>query len=425
MKTNIIRPSIIYNIIIVLGIFISQGQLFAQDREIKDLTEKLVNQVAKSGKKTIAIVDFVDLQGNATELGRYIAEEISVEFSNNDKKIEIIDRTHLKSLMKEHKFSMSGLVDPDTVKKLGKIAGVDAIVTGSVTPFGDNYRITCKVIATDTARIVGGGRIDIAKTQTINNLGTSEISDGQGSTQKEKKSARQDRQEDEMWNAVKDSNNPSLVLDYLSKYPQGTYSNAANALIRKLSQKPATADNVPSQIVSTSQSPIYRIVPVVYGGSKHDDLTRELADAISGVPFAKVEVGGQPRTGERIVSVVVSRLSDRVIDNPDHAGSDMARQFFGGLVDAAMANIPKKLIEANANIAIVVNDNAGGRVSEAAEVTYRTDAKKGSDAARSRAISEALTDASGRLVTRISGGIPSKKAIRVIDDYAKSSAPTE
>jgi hypothetical protein len=65
---------------------------------------------------------------------------------------------------------MSGLVDPNTVKQLSKIAGVDAIVTGTVTPFGDSIRVSVKVIATDTAKIITASNGDIPKTKAIEDL---------------------------------------------------------------------------------------------------------------------------------------------------------------------------------------------------------------------------------------------------------------
>ena len=127
-------------------------------------------------------MDFTDLQGNITELGRFIAEEISADFAMTAKGFEVIDRNHLKTILTEHKLSMSGLVDPNTVKKLGQIAGVDAIITGSVTPFGDSIRISCKVIATDTARMITAAKGDIAKTKAIEELLSRGIDTGQVSS---------------------------------------------------------------------------------------------------------------------------------------------------------------------------------------------------------------------------------------------------
>jgi TolB-like protein len=130
----------------------------------------MADNVAKAGKKRIAVVDFTDLQGNITELGRFIAEELSVDLTMTAKGFEVIDRNHLNRILAEHKLSISGIVDQKTVQKLGQIAGVDAIITGSITPLERSIRVVCKVIATDTARVIGASKGDIAKTKAIEEL---------------------------------------------------------------------------------------------------------------------------------------------------------------------------------------------------------------------------------------------------------------
>jgi TolB-like protein len=142
----------------------------AYENEIRNLSTAMAENIAKAGKKRIAVVDFTDLQGNITELGRFIAEEISVDFTVTAKGFEVIDRNHLNRILAEHKLSVSGIVDQKTVQKLGQIAGVDAIVTGSTTPLENSVRVVCKVIATDTARVIGAAKGDIAKTRAIGEL---------------------------------------------------------------------------------------------------------------------------------------------------------------------------------------------------------------------------------------------------------------
>jgi len=168
-ERHFIRPLFICIMSAIFSISIPQSSL-AYEKEIKRLSSTISENIVKAGKKTIAVTDFVDLQGNVNELGRFIAEELSADLLDVAKGFEVIDRTHLKSILAEHKLSMSGLVDPNTVKKLGQITGAEAIVTGSVTPFGDSIRVSAKVIATDTARVIGAGKGDIAKTKAIEEL---------------------------------------------------------------------------------------------------------------------------------------------------------------------------------------------------------------------------------------------------------------
>jgi TolB-like protein len=142
----------------------------AYEKEIKALSASLAENIITSGKKSVAVVDFADLQGNVTELGRFLSEEFSVALSESGKRFEVMDRAHLNSILKEQKFSLSGLVDPKTVQKIGALAGVECLVTGTLTPFGDSIRIAVKVLDTSTARVIGGSRGDIARTKAIEEL---------------------------------------------------------------------------------------------------------------------------------------------------------------------------------------------------------------------------------------------------------------
>ncbi|MDQ7838693.1 MAG: FlgO family outer membrane protein [Thermodesulfobacteriota bacterium] len=167
-------------IVILPTLLLSNSNItMAYEKEIKSISSTIAASISKSGKKTIAVVDFTDLQGNVTELGRFLAEELSVDLTTVAQGFEVIDRTHLKTILAEHKLSISGLIDPNTVKKLGQIAEVDAIITGSITPFGDSIRATVKVIATDTAKMIGAAKGDIDKTKAIEELLARGIETGQ------------------------------------------------------------------------------------------------------------------------------------------------------------------------------------------------------------------------------------------------------
>ena len=146
------------------------GLCDAQDREIRGLTDKLAESLAQSGKKTVAVVDFTDLQGNVTELGRFLAEEISASLAESVKGIQVVDRTNLEVIIQENRLVHRGIIDPATAKKLGQIAGVDALITGNLTQFGDSVHLSIKILDTDTARIVGATRGDIPKTKAIEEL---------------------------------------------------------------------------------------------------------------------------------------------------------------------------------------------------------------------------------------------------------------
>lgn len=151
----------------------------AQQKEIQTVAEAMAQKISKAGKTSIAVVDFTDLDGNVTQLGRYIAEEMSVALLNAADNFEVVDRTHLKTLLQQHKLSATGLIDPATATKLGKLAGVEALITGTLTPFGDSFRLAVKVLDVNTAKLIGAMSADLPNTETLKTLDNNPISGDQ------------------------------------------------------------------------------------------------------------------------------------------------------------------------------------------------------------------------------------------------------
>jgi TolB-like protein len=144
--------------------------VLAQGPAVSSLSAGLSEIAKRSGRKTIAVVDFTDLQGCVTELGRYMAEDVSVALVNSANGFDVIDRTNLRVLMQEHKLASTGIIDPATARKLGDVIGVDALVTGTIAPLSDSVHVSAKVLDTATAKMLGGITADIPKTKTVEEL---------------------------------------------------------------------------------------------------------------------------------------------------------------------------------------------------------------------------------------------------------------
>ncbi|HET9866497.1 MAG TPA: FlgO family outer membrane protein, partial [Nitrospira sp.] len=114
--------------------------------------------------------DFTDLQSIPTELGRIIAEQVSIGLISTRDGFGVMDRANLNRILAEHRLTAAGLVDPTNAKKLGQFAGVDAIVVGNAIPFTDDVLITMKLIATETAEIVGAVQGRVPLTADIKDL---------------------------------------------------------------------------------------------------------------------------------------------------------------------------------------------------------------------------------------------------------------
>jgi len=140
------------------------------DTELSKLTELLAGQIKDHASKKVTVLDLTDLDGNPSEIGKYIADQMTVAFVMKKHDFAILDRANLKRIMDEHKLTASGLVDPENAKKLGMFAGVDAMIFGKVFPAGNKVNVTATIVTTDTAEIIGAGKASFLADSTIQQL---------------------------------------------------------------------------------------------------------------------------------------------------------------------------------------------------------------------------------------------------------------
>ena len=149
----------------------------SMDEEMTLLKDKLGKQLVAKGRKKVAALDFTDLQGRKNELGRYLAEQLTVELVGAEG-IAVVDRANLKSILDEHKLTEEGLVNPENAKKLGQFAGVDAIIIGNVSVTNDEIVLLTKAISTETAEVVAAARSKFAKNGELAQMMSKTIAPG-------------------------------------------------------------------------------------------------------------------------------------------------------------------------------------------------------------------------------------------------------
>jgi hypothetical protein len=88
-------------------------------------------------------------------------------------KLVVVDRANLDKIREEQGFQLSGEVDDNSAKRIGKLLGAGAIVTGGFVDLGDVYSLTLKAINIETATVAVSYPADIAKSIRIETLLTS------------------------------------------------------------------------------------------------------------------------------------------------------------------------------------------------------------------------------------------------------------
>jgi curli biogenesis system outer membrane secretion channel CsgG len=105
-------------------------------------------------KRRIGVVDFE----NKTKYGEArlgtSASDILITGLAKSGKFIVVERDKMNSIMGEQKLGMSGAIDPGTAAKVGKVLGLNAIVTGAISAFGSSTEGSEYLIAQSKRQVV-------------------------------------------------------------------------------------------------------------------------------------------------------------------------------------------------------------------------------------------------------------------------------
>ena len=92
----------------------------------------------KSSKPRIAVIEFKNKADNQWWYhgGAAAAQDVFVTELVKSGKFRVVEREQLQALMEEKNLTLSGDVDPSTAVKIGKLLGLNYLLTGSVTEYG-------------------------------------------------------------------------------------------------------------------------------------------------------------------------------------------------------------------------------------------------------------------------------------------------
>lgn len=92
----------------------------------------LASFVMAKEKPKVAVVDFKEIASKVSGVGAFAANKVS-DLCSTIKTINVIDRDHLKQILKEQNFSLTGIVENFDQNKVGKISGLNYLIVGDVS----------------------------------------------------------------------------------------------------------------------------------------------------------------------------------------------------------------------------------------------------------------------------------------------------
>ncbi len=111
-------------------------------------------------RKKVAVLDFV-LQGTGYEtdaMGKFVSEWFITALVQEGR-FDVIERGLMKKILEEQKLAMTGIIDQSTASKLGKILGVDFIISGTLLKLNNTMEINSRIIEVESGSILAAENV--------------------------------------------------------------------------------------------------------------------------------------------------------------------------------------------------------------------------------------------------------------------------
>jgi TolB-like protein len=131
--------------------------------ETDQLARVLGDAAVRRNLKRIAVIPFAGPRGGTSYSGAVLSERLVSRLLARGG-IEVVERPLLESVLREQKLGLFGIMDPRTAQALGRVLGVDAILSGTAVELrNERVEINARLINAETAQVLAGASAKVEK----------------------------------------------------------------------------------------------------------------------------------------------------------------------------------------------------------------------------------------------------------------------
>lgn len=126
---------------------------------LDEIAERIVGLAAEGS--TVAVSTVTHDDGTCSELSNFASETLINDlFTASEGRLRLIERSQLGAIFREMNLVFDGTVAPAAARRLGEIQGVESIVTGRVTTFGETVQVVARLIGTEDGAVLAVAEAD-------------------------------------------------------------------------------------------------------------------------------------------------------------------------------------------------------------------------------------------------------------------------
>ena len=147
----------------VLTVFLFVVNVYARVNPYSQMAQELSESAKLLKKSKVAIIPFSYLDKRKSTGGMIVAERLTTRIVRIGE-LQVVERHLLEKVLQELHFEMTDIVDATATKQVGKVLGVDAIISGSLMDIKSGWvEVNARVIKTETAEIITSSFVEVKK----------------------------------------------------------------------------------------------------------------------------------------------------------------------------------------------------------------------------------------------------------------------
>jgi len=156
--------------ILMVAVLVQGAPALAQENlqsGVQNPVRQIIAGMEQQQKRKLAILDFAKLDGSADNLTRYLTEQLATHMVIAKRNFDVIERKHLDKILAEQGLNLSGIIEPQNARQVGRLSGVDAIAAGSVTEHPTALEVTTRLIDTETGKVFAAASTRFTKDREV------------------------------------------------------------------------------------------------------------------------------------------------------------------------------------------------------------------------------------------------------------------
>ena len=144
--------------------FATEADTRYYERKCANLVDQMDGKMEEYGIRRIAVIDFVDIEGKVSELGKFLAAKLMVQIPKKSPFI-VVQKGHVDMALRDLQISPMESYTLQTTKDIGNKLGVDGLLLGKIVDLGTNIDINLKLIDVNTGDLIATASESLARTK--------------------------------------------------------------------------------------------------------------------------------------------------------------------------------------------------------------------------------------------------------------------